>query len=351
MFFSIIVVCYNAGEKLQKTIESIRAQTETDYEIVVKDGLSIDGSVERLSPGKNMKIIKKRDKGIYDAMNQAIAHASGKYIFFLNCGDFFGDRNVLSRVKRYIEIERNGEVSTQGGAEKKIVPFRRNGEKIAPKAGESAPGRAAIYYGNILERATGACVMSNPNIDDFACFRNVPCHQACFYDRGLFGAGPRKSRSGEAKLAADNVEYAAGKAKYEAGKAGSVVGKAGVEEKDAPSAGPGRGFCTGYKVRADYEHFLWCYYKARAAFVYMPLTVASYEGGGFSETKENKKRSAAEHRHIVRKYMSAGQILKYRLLLLLTLSPVRTYLAENPITAGAYQTVKTKLYDGKFKKT
>ena len=42
MTFSIIVVCRNAGEKLQKTIASIREQTETDYEIIVQDGLSTD---------------------------------------------------------------------------------------------------------------------------------------------------------------------------------------------------------------------------------------------------------------------------------------------------------------------
>jgi glycosyltransferase involved in cell wall biosynthesis len=45
MTFSIIVVCLNAGEKLQQTIESILCQTEQDFEIIVKDGGSTDGSV------------------------------------------------------------------------------------------------------------------------------------------------------------------------------------------------------------------------------------------------------------------------------------------------------------------
>lgn len=77
---------------------------------------------------------------------------------------------------------------------------------------------------------------------------------------------------------------------------------------------------------------------------YMPVTVVSYEGGGFSETEENRRRSAAEHSHIVRKYMSIGQIITYRLLLLFTLAPLRTYLASNEKTAAAYQYVKRKLY-------
>ena len=85
MTFSIIVVCRNAGEKLQKTIASIREQTETDYEIIVQDGLSTDGSVEKLRTGADLKLFRERDEGIYDAMNRAVSHAAGQYLFFLNC--------------------------------------------------------------------------------------------------------------------------------------------------------------------------------------------------------------------------------------------------------------------------
>lgn len=290
MTFSIIVVCYNAGEKLHKTIESIRRQTVKDYEIIVEDGLSTDGSVEKLVPGEDLKVFRERDEGIYDAMNRAVSRASGAYLFFLNCGDYFEDETVLARVRHYIEIDSNGQdKQKQSGA------AQRTGDSTESDA---APGKRAfpprIYYGNIRERATGAAVMSNPQIDGFACYRNVPCHQACFYDRRLLVK---------------------------------------------------RGFRTCYRVRADYEHFLWCFYKAHAVMRYLPVTVVSYEGGGFSETKENRRRSAAEHRHIVRKYMSVGQRFLYRLILLLTLAPLRTYLAENPATAEAYQNLKRKLYE------
>lgn len=263
MTFSIIVVCYNAGSKLQKTIDSIRGQTEKDYEIILKDGFSTDGSVEALTLGADIKVFRGKDTGIYDAMNQAVVHAVGRYLFFLNCGDYFQDETVLARVRQ--EIEKRDR-------------------------------KPRIIYGNILERSTGAYVMSNPQIDDFACYRNVPCHQACFYDRRLLKK---------------------------------------------------RGFRICYKVRADYEHFLWCYYRARASMVYMPVTVVSYEGGGFSETKENRRRSAAEHAHIVGRYMSKEQIFRYRLILLLTLAPLRTYLASNKVTAGIYQELKRRIYGGK----
>lgn len=277
MTFSIIVVCYNAGEKLRKTIESIRSQTDNDYEIIVQDGLSTDGSVERLSAGADLKIFRERDEGIYDAMNRAVSHAAGKYLFFLNCGDYFADEGVLTAAKR--EIVASGQ---KGGEEAADICER-----------EKKRARPMIFYGNIKERATGAYVMSNPVIDDFACYRNVPCHQACFYDRRLLVK---------------------------------------------------RGFRTCYQVRADYEHFLWCYYKAHAVMVYMPLTVASYEGEGFSENTENRRRSAVEHAHIVKKYMSFGQIIKYRLLLFLSLALLRTFLAKNKATAEIYQRIKRKIY-------
>lgn len=268
MTFSIIVVCLNEGEQLHKTVQSILDQTEEDYEIIIKDGGSTDGSVEKLltaaSSGR-IKIYREKDSGIYDAMNQAVKHASGEYIFFLNCGDYFYQRDVLFRIKQFIKENK--------------CRAERN-----PK----------IFYGNIRERLTGALVQSNPKMDDFGCYRNVPCHQACFYDRRLLAS---------------------------------------------------RGFDTGYLVRADYEHFLWCYYKARAHTVYLPVTVASYKGGGFSESGENVRLSAREHKQIVGKYMPPAKVRRYRLLMLATLAPVRTYLAHNPVTARVYQTCKRRVYE------
>ena len=271
MTFSIIVVCLNAGDKLHKTIESIFNQTESDYEIVVKDGGSTDDSVKTLLPDDKLRVYCEADKGIYDAMNQAVAHAKGDYICFLNCGDYFYDKKVLSRVKQ-------------------------QAEQLIGQQMRAPQQNAHILYGNILERKTGTLVQSNPVLDDFACYRNLPCHQACFYDRRLFDV---------------------------------------------------RGFDTKYKVRADYEHFLWCLYEAKAKAVYMPLTVASYEGGGYSETKTGLKHSRQEHREIVGKYIPAKKVRKYRMTMLFTLAPLRTWLAGNKVTAGVYQKIKKTIYSVK----
>ena len=95
MLFSIITVCFNAGEKLKNTLENILAQTYGDFEIIVKDGGSTDKSLESIPEDSRIKVFSEKDKGIYDAMNIAVSQASGDYVIFMNCGDSFYDENVL----------------------------------------------------------------------------------------------------------------------------------------------------------------------------------------------------------------------------------------------------------------
>lgn len=268
MLFSILVVSLNPGDKLLQTLQSIEKQTCRDYEVVIKDGGSTDGSMETAKQyksilGERLRIVQKEDKGIYDAMNQAVLKAAGEYVYFLNCGDRFYSEQVLAHMEKLIR--------------------ERQGEEKVP----------SIYYGNIYERVTGQEVCSNPRLDGFGCYRNVPCHQACFYERQLLLQHP---------------------------------------------------FETVYQVRADYEQFLWCYYRAGAKLVYEKLLIADYEGGGFSETRENRKRSQREHKEITEKYMTGKELFRYRLILAVTLSSLRTRLSRNKWTAGIYNKGKEFLY-------
>ena len=77
------------------------------------------------------------------------------------------------------------------------------------------------------------------------------------------------------------------------------------------------------------------------------MVLAAYEGGGFSETKENRLRSKVEHKEITEKYMTKRQLLKYKLILILTLAPLRTKMAESQRFAGIYQKIKKHLYKGR----
>lgn len=103
--FSIITVVYNAKDALQKTIESSRNQTYSDYEHIVIDGGSNDGTVEYIKSLKynNLKFISEKDNGIYDAMNKGINLSSGEYLLFLNAADAFASDNVLEIIFRNID--------------------------------------------------------------------------------------------------------------------------------------------------------------------------------------------------------------------------------------------------------
>ncbi len=97
---SIVTVCYNAIASIEETILSVINQDYPDTEYIIIDGGSTDGTVDiiRKYEHRIAKWISEPDHGIYDAMNKGIDNASGDYINFMNAGDRFYDRTVLSRV-------------------------------------------------------------------------------------------------------------------------------------------------------------------------------------------------------------------------------------------------------------
>jgi glycosyltransferase involved in cell wall biosynthesis len=150
--FTIITVCLNAGPKLTSTVQSVTTQTWNDYELIVKDGLSNDCSVELLPNSDKIKIIRSKDHGIYDAMNQALSCAKGDYVMFLNAGDLFSNTRVLETVQKDIE----------------------------------ANGYCPLLYGD-YHNAEFACTIRSPyRLRKRFLYRNMLCHQACFVARSVF---------------------------------------------------------------------------------------------------------------------------------------------------------------------
>ena len=96
---SIITVCYNEPN-LVKTCESIVNQTWQDFEWIVVDGGSNVEIQVAWNQYKNRinKFISESDRGDYDAMNKGINLASGKYLLFLNAGDFLYENTVLEKI-------------------------------------------------------------------------------------------------------------------------------------------------------------------------------------------------------------------------------------------------------------
>ena len=98
---SVITICYNAEKYVEKTIESVLHQTFQDYEYIIVDGGSTDGTLDdirRYEGNPHVKWISEPDKGIYDALNKGIKMATGEWINCMNAGDCFAADDVLEKV-------------------------------------------------------------------------------------------------------------------------------------------------------------------------------------------------------------------------------------------------------------
>ena len=114
MKYSVITINYNHKEGLKRTIESVISQTSTDYEYIIIDGGSTDGSIDTIkeNEGHISYWVSQKDNGVYHAMNKGVAQAHGDYCIFMNSGDCFHSPLVLESVEEYQEDIVCGQVST-----------------------------------------------------------------------------------------------------------------------------------------------------------------------------------------------------------------------------------------------
>ena len=100
MKISVITINYNNCYGLQATIESVISQTYNDFEFIVIDGGSTDGSADVIKKYSEHIAywVSEKDSGIYNAMNKGVSHAHGGYCIFINSGDCFYSPNVLEIV-------------------------------------------------------------------------------------------------------------------------------------------------------------------------------------------------------------------------------------------------------------
>jgi glycosyltransferase involved in cell wall biosynthesis len=148
---SIITINFNNFSGLKKTIESVIQQTCVNFEFVVIDGGSNDGSLEVIEEhNKNIQYwVSEPDTGIYNAMNKGIVHATGDYLLFLNSGDCFFKKDVIKNVSEQID------------------------------------GNSEIYYGNEL-KADGSLWAIPKKVSLSYFFESSLRHQATFIKKSLF---------------------------------------------------------------------------------------------------------------------------------------------------------------------
>lgn len=99
-FVSIITVVFNAESTLGETIESVLRQSYKNYEYIIVDGASTDGTLDLLKSydSPRIRFISEVDFGIYDAMNKGLILAKGEWIYFLGADDVLHSSNVLEAI-------------------------------------------------------------------------------------------------------------------------------------------------------------------------------------------------------------------------------------------------------------
>ena len=97
---SIITIVYNDKIGLEKTIISVLNQDFSDFEFIVIDGLSTDGSLDIANRYIHhiTKYVNEKDSGIADAFNKALKLCNGEWVYFLNAGDYFVESNSLTTI-------------------------------------------------------------------------------------------------------------------------------------------------------------------------------------------------------------------------------------------------------------
>ena len=130
--FTIITVCYNSEKTIERTLKSVLGQTEADYEYLIIDGASTDGTLDIVRAyedkfGGRLKIFSEKDNGIYDAMNKGIGKASGTLIGMVNSDDYY-ETDALANMKKAYEAlsEDKRGYAILYGMQRRL----RNGEEI-----------------------------------------------------------------------------------------------------------------------------------------------------------------------------------------------------------------------------
>lgn len=158
---SVVTVNFNNMAGLESTLASVSSQSFADYEHIIIDAGSTDGSADVVrryaesSPHCTFWV-SEPDNGIYDGMNKGIDHASGEYLLFMNSGDYLDGRDVLSRV-------------TFDGSD-----YIYGDVKVVLASGETVYVRSPYPLDPV-----------------FILLKDTICHQSCFINRRLFRDGQR----------------------------------------------------------------------------------------------------------------------------------------------------------------
>lgn len=176
MRFSVIIPLYNKAPYVAKAIESVLAQTFTDFELVIVDDGSTDGSAEiaekTITGHPNCKLIRQENTGVSVARNNGVAASQGDYLCFLDADDWW-EPTFLEKMSKFID-----EFPEAGiyGANYTIVNETKHKTRVAPIGVDEGFEKGYINYCRVYEKNlsmplwTGAVCMPRSIFDEFGGF-------------------------------------------------------------------------------------------------------------------------------------------------------------------------------------
>lgn len=152
MFLTVVIVTKNPGTDIYQTLSSVLPLNDSSVEILIKDNSDKQDlkEINKCFQFTNFRYVHSDDNGVYDAMNQAIDLAKGKYLYFLNAGDTYIDCNLLERL-------------------------------------QTGDSDADFYYGNIINLHPFARQISySKYINKYTVYIRRVCHQAIIVKKEIF---------------------------------------------------------------------------------------------------------------------------------------------------------------------
>ena len=180
MKFTVITVCLNASDIIERTIRSIVGQTYKDVEFIVVDGGSTDGTIAIINKYAQSvsRFISESDNGIYDAMNKGLRYSHGEYVCFMNAGDTFFSPFTLEKVAAHI----NGEDIICGishlAPQKYWIPVRPTAPTVRITYGHNVNHQASFIRRKLLKE--GYDTRYTIIADDLFFVKQILLHKASY---------------------------------------------------------------------------------------------------------------------------------------------------------------------------
>ena len=109
---SIITVVYNSEAYIEKTLKSIKEQSSRNFEYIIIDGSSKDGTLDIIESYKDCvdTLVSEPDKGLYDAMNKGLRNAKGQFVWFVNSGDELFSFDTVEKIELHYQQHSDADI-------------------------------------------------------------------------------------------------------------------------------------------------------------------------------------------------------------------------------------------------